>query len=148
MATTRYLWKSLVFSMYLCCVSSSQIPNIAVPGHISDVMSVLLFTQQPYLSCLAKLLTVRLKKPMLELNSLLICLFWTFRLIYKQNLSALQTPFQWQTWSPSPQLDLWQWTSSSYVPELLLARILSYTEFDKLTYRQFMTLRRYACHFV
>ena len=37
---------------------------------------------------------------------------------------------------------------SSYSPELLLARILSYTEFAKLSYHQFMTFRRYAWRFI
>ena len=66
----------------------SKIPTIAAPGHVSDVMSVLLFTRQPYLSYLPKLLSFRLKKPMLELHTLLVGLFWTFK-SYKLNLSAL-----------------------------------------------------------
>ena len=111
----------------------SKIPTIAVPGHVSDVMSVLFFTQQPYLSCLPKLFALRLKKPMLELHSLLVGLFWTFK-SYKLNVIALKTPFQWETWSPPSKLNLWQWTFSSYSPELLLARILSNTDFAKLSY--------------
>ena len=47
-----------------------------------------IFTQEPYLSSLPKLLTVRLKKWMLELQSLLMDLFLTFK-SYKLNLSAL-----------------------------------------------------------
>ena len=55
------------------------------PVAFSNVMSVLIFTQQPYLSCLPKLLDLRLKKLM---HSLLVGLFQTFK-SYTLNLSAL-----------------------------------------------------------
>ena len=43
--------------------ASSKIPTIAVPGHVNDVVSVLLFTEQSYLSCFPKLVALRFKKP-------------------------------------------------------------------------------------
>ena len=137
------LWKFHIFSMNLFTLS--KIPTITVPGHVSEFMSVLLFTQQPYLSWLPKLLALRLKKPVLELHSLLIGLFRTFK-AYKLNLSVDSISMR-DLVSPS-QLNLWEWTLSAYSPGLLLARILSYTEFAKLSYHQFMTFRRYAWHFI
>ena len=72
-----------LFTLKISCIqhgfvssyASSNIRTIAVPGHVNDVVSVLLFTQLSYLSCLPKLVALRFKKPVLELHSMLVGLF-------------------------------------------------------------------------
>ena len=76
MATKRYFlsFNSENFTDFACIYVELRLvkdTHIAVPGHASDVMSVLLFIQQPYLSCLPRLFALRLKKPMLELHTLI-----------------------------------------------------------------------------
>ena len=56
--------------------------------------------KQPNLLYLPEFFILKLKKPVTELRTLFLCLFWIFWL-NKLNLSATETPFQEETW-PSP----------------------------------------------
>ena len=125
-----------------------KISTIADPAHVSDVMSILRFTQitKPIIS--SRIIRSQVEETNGRVALAILCLFWTFR-SNKLNLSATEAPFQENTW-----LSFSQTTFMTVNNVKLFTQALTYMSsgihgiWKKLSEHRFTTLRGYVWRFL